>query len=349
MMQSKQLLVLAFFTILTLGLGACAANTSKQKQIDEQKKASSVTIPASNYKLPPTKISAAFTYQSKYIKINDLQMHYIDEGKGDPVIFIHGNPTSSYIWRNIIPYVTEQHRAIAMDLIGMGRSAKPDIDYTFSEHYQYVESFIKQLGLHNVTLVVHDWGAAIGFEFARRHPENVKGIAFMEGVLPPTFPQSSYETMGEDMGELFKMLRDPIKGKNMVINNNGFVEQLLPAFTNRTLGEAEMAVYRAPYKQKSSRKPMLVWPLEIPIAGQPADTTSAMEAIEQFMTHTELPVLMFYASPGAVLPPSVVPWYEKKIKNLETAYIGKGLHFIQEDQPEAVGRALKDWLRRHRN
>ena len=348
-MQSKQLLVLAFFTISTLGLDACGSNTAKQKQIDAQKKASSVTVPASSYKLPPVKISTTFPYQSKYIKVNGSRMHYVDEGKGDPVIFIHGNPTSSYLWRNIIPYVTDQHRAIAIDLIGMGQSAKPDINYTFSEHFQYVESFIKQLGLRNVTLVVHDWGAAIGFEYARRHPENVKAIAFMEGVLPPAFPQSSYEAMGEDMGGLFKMLRDPIKGKHMVIDNNGFVEKLLPAFTNRTLGENEMEVYRAPYKQKASRKPTLVWPLEIPIGEQPANTTSTMESIEQFMAHTKLPILMLYASPGAVLPPSAVPWYKKKIKNLETAYIGQGLHFIQEDQPESIGRALNDWMRRLHN
>jgi len=346
-MQSKRLLVLVIFTISTFGLGACAANTPKQNEV--QKKASSITTPVSKYKLPPVKIPTAFAYQSRYIKVNDSRMHYVDEGKGDPVIFIHGNPTSSYLWRNIIPYVTEQHRAIAIDLIGMGQSAKPDINYTFSEHFQYVESFIKQLGLRNVILVVHDWGAAIGFEYARRHLENVKAIAFMEGVLPPTFPQSSYEAMGEDMGELFKMLRDPVKGKHMVIDNNGFVEQLLPAFTNRTLGEAEMAVYRAPYKEKASRKPTLVWPLEIPIGGQPADTTSTMSSIEQFMTHTELPILMLYASPGAVLPPSVVPWYKKKIKNLETVYIGQGLHFIQEDQPDSIGRALNDWMRRLHN
>jgi len=349
MMQSKQLLILAFFTISTLGLGACAAKAPKQKQIDVQKKTSSVTAPTSNYKLPPVKISAAFPFQSKYITVNGSRMHYVDEGKGDPVIFIHGNPTSSYLWRNIIPYVTDQHRVIAIDLIGMGQSAKPDINYTFSEHYQYVESFIKQLGLRNVTLVIHDWGAAIGFEYARRHSKNIKAIAFMEGVLPPTFPQSSYEAMGKDMGGLFKMLRDPVKGKHMVIDNNGFVEKLLPAFTNRTIGETEMAVYRAPYKQKASRKPTLVWPLEVPIGGQPADTTFTMKSIEKFMAQTELPILMLYASPGAVLPPSVVPWYKKTIKNLETVYIGQGLHFIQEDQPDAIGRALNDWLRRHHN
>jgi haloalkane dehalogenase len=133
----------------------------------------------------------------------------------------------------------------------------------------------------------------------------------------------------------------------MVIDNNGFVEKLLPGFTNRSLGDAEMAVYRAPYAQAASRKPTLVWPLEIPIGGQPADTTETLKAIETFMAATDLPILLLYASPGAVVPPSAVPWYENRIRNLETVYVGPGLHFIQEDQPEAIGRALREWLRRH--
>jgi len=344
-MQGKRLFRLAYILATLAGLSACASNTPEQKH-DATPKASVKQTVVSNYKLPPINIPTTFPFKSHYLPVKDSRLHYIGEGKGDPVIFIHGNPTSSYLWRNIIPYVSGHSRAIAIDLIGMGKSGKPEIDYTFRQHYQYVEAFIEKLALQNVTFVIHDWGAAIGFEYARLHPQNVKAIAFMEGVLPPTFPQPSFKAMGKDMGGLFKMLKDPVKGKEMVIDNNGFVEQLLPAFTNRTLGEVEMSIYRAPYKTKANRKPTLVWPLEIPIGGQPADTTATMKAIEQFMAQTKLPMLLLYGAPGAVLPPSVVPWYEKKIKNLETSYVGQGLHFLQEDQPDAIGRALNDWIRR---
>jgi len=348
-MQSKRLLATGLILSAGLGLIACAQNMPQEKQDNvRQNEAQDKTVTTSSYKLPPVNIPAVFPFKSHYVNVRGSRMHYIDKGQGDPVVFIHGNPTSSYLWRNIIPYVTDNNRAIAIDLIGMGKSDKPAIGYTFREHYQYAEAFIEQLGLHNITFVIHDWGATIGFEYARRHPDNVKAIAFMEGVLPPTFPQPSFKAMGKDMGGLFRTLKDPVKGKQMVIDNNGFVEQLLPAFTNRTLGDVEMTVYRAPYQQRASRKPTLVWPLEIPIGGQPADTTATMNAIEQFMTRTELPILLLYASPGAVVPPKVVPWYESKIKNLETAYIGRGFHFIQEDQPEAIGRALHDWIRRIR-
>lgn len=347
-MQMKNILASGLTFLSVLGMSACsfivppttpsAAGRSEVMGND---------IKTNQYKLPPIKIPATFPFESRYLDVRGSRMHYIDEGHGEPVVFIHGNPTSSYLWRNIIPYVTEHHRAIALDLIGMGKSDKPDIDYTFREHYQYVETFIEKLGLRNVTFVVHDWGAALGFEYARKHPDHVKAIAFMEGVLPPAFPQPSFEAMGEDMGGLFRTLKDPVKGKDMVITNNGFVEQLLPGFTNRPLGDAEMRVYRAPYVVPASRKPTWVWPLEIPIGGQPVDTTATMMAIGSFMSATDLPVLLLYASPGAIVPPAAVPWYENKIKNLESVYIGPGLHFVQEDQPDAIGRALNEWLRRH--
>lgn len=334
-MNYKRILITVLILFSSFVINACA-----QKPIVEKNASNQV------YKIAPANISAAFPYKSHYIKIRGSRIHYIDKGKKSPIVFIHGNPTSSYLWRNVIPYVTKKNRAIAIDLIGMGKSDKPMITYTFNEHYQYVEEFIKRLKLNNITLVLHDWGAAIGFEYARRNPKNVKAIAFMEGVLPPAFPKPSFEAMGKEMGDLFKTLKDPIKGKQMIIYNNGFVEQLLPAFTNRTLTHAEMTVYRAPFKQKSSRKPTLIWPLQIPIAGKPVETTATMNKIESFMLHTEIPVLLFYASPGAIVSSKTVNWYENKIKNLETVYIGQGFHYLPEDQPEAIGRALHDWLRR---
>jgi len=305
--------------------------------------------PEVGYKLPRPVISEDFPYQGHYVSVKGAQMFYLDEGEGDPVIFIHGNPTSSYLWRNVIPFVSGDSRAIALDLIGMGRSSKPDIEYRYTDHFRYLEGFIEALDLRNITFVVHDWGATLGFDYARLHPGRVKAIAFMEGVLPPAFPQPSYEAMGEEMGGMFRAMRDPIQGREMVIDNNMFVEQVLPGFVNRTLGEKAMTEYRRPYLDLASREPILAWPREIPIAGEPAEVNERLQAIGVFMTETELPILLLYAEPGVVVPPQAVPWYTQRIKHIETAFVGQALHFIQEDQPVAVGRALSDWIRRHRD
>ncbi len=300
----------------------------------------------SHYKLQRPIITAENPHVGRYLDVLGSSMHYIESGSGDPVLFIHGNPTSSYLWRNIMPFVSEHHHAIALDLIGMGASDKPDIDYRFIDHYRYVEGFIEALDLHDITLIIHDWGAALGMEYARRHPDRVKAVAFMEGVLPPVFPQPSFEAMGEEMGNMFRALRDPLQGEELVIENNIFVEQILPGFINRPLDEAAMNAYRAPYLEKSARRPLLVWPRELPIAGEPADVLHILEAQRSFLQTTELPMLLLYASPGALVPPALVPWYAQNIEHLETVFIGQGFHFIQEDQPEAIGRALADWMRR---
>ncbi len=300
----------------------------------------------SEYKLPPAPIAAQFPFESRYVRVLQSSMHYVEKGSGDPIVFIHGNPTSSYLWRNVIPHVSDHGRAIAVDLIGMGKSDKPRIAYTFDEHYKYVEGFIEALGLRNVTLVVHDWGATLGFEYARRNPLNVKAIAFMEGVLPPAFPQPSFEAMGEEMGNMFRAFKDPVAGSKLVVENNIFIERVLPGFVNRTLTAAEMDFYRAPWRDPQTRLPMLAWPREIPIAGEPASTRATLERINALMERTDVPMLLLYAEPGVVVPPSAVPWYTQRIRHLETRYVGRGFHFIQEDQPDAIGRSLADWVRR---
>lgn len=311
-------------------------SSSGEKQGDEMAK----------YKLLAAEISPDFPFKSHYVQLSAGRIHYIDEGQGKPLVFIHGNPSSSFLWRNIVPYVSSSHRVIALDLMGMGRSDKPENDYRFFDHFEFLQQFLTALDLQEITFVVHDWGAALGFEYARRYPEEVEAIAFMEGVLPPIFPQPSFDNLGPELGPLFQLLKDPARGHEFIIEQNGFVEQLLPNFVNRSLSEAEMAVYRAPFTSSTSRKPILIWPQEIPIAGLPQDIVLMMQDIEEFMASTNKPMLLLYASPGAVLPPDAVPWFEETIDQLETAYIGQGLHFIQEDQPQAIGRALADWLRR---
>lgn len=298
-------------------------------------------------KLPQPQISETLNIPRKSVDVLGGAMSYLELGSGEPVLFIHGNPTSAYLWRNVMPYIATGNRAIAIDLIGMGSSAKPDIGYSFADHYRYLEAFIDKLGLNKVTIVGHDWGAALAWEYARQHPDRVTRLAFMEGVLPPSFPQPSFEAMGEKMGGMFRAFKDEKQGHKLVIEDNMFVEQVLPGFINRPLGNEALAAYRAPYLKAADRKPMLAWPREVPIAGEPASNVKILSGIEAFMGETKMPVLLVYAEPGVLVPPQAVSWYVGKIADIETVFIGQGLHFIQEDQPDGIGRALADWMRRN--
>lgn len=306
-----------------------------------------VVTMAETAKLPLPNISEELAFTPQSIDVLSSTMSYIEDGSGDPVLFIHGNPTSSYLWRNVMPYVAETHRAIAVDLIGMGASGKPDIGYTYADHAKFLDAFVAEMGLSNVTLVGHDWGAALAWDFARRNPEIVTRLAFMEGVLPPAMPQPSYDAMGVEMGGMFRALQDEEQGYEMVMEGNFFVEGILPMMVNRPLGERAQEAYRAPYDTVESRLPTWMWPREVPIGGKPAENVQLMSGIQSFMEETDMPVLLTYAEPGVLVPPQAVPFYSNLIGDLETVFVGQGLHFIQEDQPDAIGRAISDWLRRN--
>jgi len=322
--------------VSTVAPPALAAQSKPESDAHKQPSKPSLPVP-----------SADFPFTSKFVEVLGSRMHYIDEGEGDPILFLHGNPTSSYLWRNVIPFLKNQGRAIAVDNIGFGKSDKPDIGYTFAEHRRYLEAFIAKLGLKNITLVIHDWGSALGFDYASRNAANVKGVAFMEAIVPPVFPMESYEKMGPQMGPLFRAMRDPVKGPKMIIEKNMFIEELMPnAGVMRSLSEVEMNAYRAPFLDPATRKPILVWPLQLPIGGVPADVTQSMLAYGEWMIGTEVPKLHLYASPGALNPPALSAHFASSLKNIETAYVGLGTHFIQEDNPEAIGRAIADWHRR---
>lgn len=277
--------------------------------------------------------SADFPFKSHYVEVFGQQMHYIDEGEGDPILFLHGNPTSSYLWRNIIPHVTEHGRAIAVDLIGMGKSAKPDIDYSFVEHVAYVEEFIRVMDLKNVTLVIHDWGSGIGFHYASRHEDNVKGIAFMEAI---------YEER-PGMGALFEQFRTPDIGWELLVNQNLFVEQVLPGSVVRGLTEEEMTHYREPFLEPSSRKPVWKWPNELPLAGKPEGVVGMVKTYNAWLRESTLPKILFYAQPGALIGATQQEWFRLNVKNLEMVDIGPGRHFVQEDNPHGIGRELARW------
>lgn len=296
-------------------------------------------------KPPPLPIAAELPYRSHYVEVLGSKMHYIDEGEGSPIVFLHGNPTSAYLWRNVIPYLVEGGRCIAVDLIGMGRSDKPELDYRYVDHRKYLEIFLSQLELDDVTLVLHDWGTVLGFDWAIRHEDAVLGIAFMEAIVPPAFPLPSFEAMGP-AGTLFRSFRDPEEGRRLILEQNLFVEQILPGAVVRELTAEEMDHYRAPYPDPQSRKPTLAWPRELPIGGEPVDTTRVVEAVGRWMTRTDVPMLHIWAKPGAINDEEVARYFVENVKDIQSTFIGRGIHYLQEDHPEVIGRAIADWRRR---
>ncbi len=289
--------------------------------------------------MPEESISPAFPFTSRYVEVHGSTIHYVDEGEGDPVLFLHGNPTSSYLWRNVIPHVTPLARAVAPDLIGMGKSDKPDIPYRFFDHARFVDGFIDALGLENVTLVIHDWGSALGFHYARRHQGNVKGLAFMEAILRPV----TWADFPADYKLGFKLFRTPVAGWLMISGMNMFVRKILPGAIVRPLSAEELDRYAEPYPTAASRRPVLRWPREIPIEGHPADVHEAVVAYSEWLQETPLPKLFCHARPGGLAPPSLVEWVETSFPNLTSVDVGKGIHYLQEDSPGRIGAALANW------
>ncbi len=288
-------------------------------------------------------ISADYPYAPHFVNVAGSRIHYVEQGEGEPILMLHGNPTSSYLWRNVIPFVSPVGRVIAMDLIGFGESDKPKIDYTLQDHYRYVEGFIAALGLKNVTLVIHDWGSVLGLEYARQHPDNVKAIAMMEAIIPPAFPMPSVDALGD----LFRQFRDPEKGRELLIDQNVFIEQILADATiTRKMTTAEMDHYRAPFIDPASRLPIYVWPNELPIGGEPARNVQAVQQIGEWLKQSGVPKLLLYARPGAIVSPESALWMQQNYRNLDAVFVGYGRHYIQEDQPESIGRNIAMWYRR---
>ena len=304
--------------------------------------------PYSGFKVPPLEISSEFPYEHKYVSVLGSKMAYVDTGKGDPIVFLHGQPTSSYLWRNIMPHLEGKGRLIAPDNIGFGKSDQPELAYTFADHYRYFDAFMNKLDLRNITLVVHDWGSSLGLHYAAQNPDNVKAIVTMEALIAPELPAASYEAMRPDLGDFFRMVREPVKGRKMLVEDNAWLVEggILEGFINRPLASEALDIYQAPFQTEKSRIQVNQWPNEIPIAGQPADTTRIITDYNAFLKRTEIPWLFLYASPGATAPANAADYWAARAKNIETVYIGAGLHYVQEDQPYAIGRAISDFYRR---
>ena len=286
------------------------------------------------------------TEKSRYSKqfkiVHGKQMAYIDEGEGDPIVFLHGNPTSSFLWRNIMPYLEGKGRLIAPDLIGMGDSEKlndsgPE-SYTYLEHRKYLFSLLESLGVSsNVILIIHDWGSGLGFHWAHQNPEALKGIAFMEAIVAPI---PSWEAFPEG-AETIQGLRSSA-GEQMILNDNLFVEGLLPGLILRDMTNAEMSEYRRPFKNRGEdRRPTLTWPRQIPVAGEPADVVQIVSEYSHWLGQSNVPKLFVNADPG-VLITGPMRDIVRSWPNLFEVTV-PGLHFIQEDSPDLIGQAIQDW------
>ncbi len=282
-------------------------------------------------------------HPKKYIDVRGKRMAYVEMGEGDPIVFQHGNPTSSYLWRNIMPQLAHRGRCIAVDLIGMGDSEKlensgPD-RYTYAEQRDYLFAAWEQLGVRdNVTLVIHDWGSALGFNWAMDHPDAVKGIAYMEGIPCPV----SWEDWPEMVRPIFQGFRSEA-GEQMVLEKNVFVERVLPGSIMRELSDEEMAVYRRPFENPGEdRRPTLTWPRQIPLDGEPADVAAIAKAYAGYLKESDIPKLFVNAEPGAILVGRQREFC-RSLRN-QTEVTVKGTHFIQEDSPDEIAAALNDWL-----
>lgn len=284
-------------------------------------------------------ISADFPFQSKYLEVKGSKMHYIDKGEGDPILFIHGNPASSYIWRNIIPYVSDDARVIAVDLIGFGKSDKPDIDYGFTDTYAYLEAFIEKLQLKNITLVVQDWGSGLGFHYANTHRNNIKGIAFMEAM----YEQKDWNKLTPSLKMAFRMIQSKFFSWLMLGVGNQFIKKMLPDGVVRKLTSQEMAAYEAPFKTLKSRKPSYVFPRDVPLRNNPPHTAKVVNDYNQWLQETLIPKICFYATPGMLIPIDEVPWIAQNFPNITMVDLGEGIHFVQEDNPHKIGSELKKW------
>ena len=284
-------------------------------------------------------ISSQDPHPRQRINTRGVEISYVDTGQCDPIVFLHGNPTSSYLWRNIIPYTKPLGRCLAPDLMGMGDSGpSPNGEYRFADHSALLDKWFEDMSLNrNVTLVIHDWGSALGFHWAKRYPERVKGIVYMEAIVRPV----SWEEWPDAARQVFQGFRSPA-GEDMVLEKNVFVERVLPGSVLRQLTDKEMEVYRRPFLETGeSRRPTLTWPRDIPIDGEPADVVQLVSEYAEWLSRSPIPKLFINAEPGAILSGSQREFCRTWPNQKEVTV--KGSHFIQEDSPTEIGQAISEW------
>ena len=286
-------------------------------------------------------LPAADPHPRKRVRVLDTEIAYVDTGTGDPIVFLHGNPTSSYLWRNVIPHVTGLGRCLAPDLVGMGDSGASSGAYRLADHVRYLDAWFDTLGLdRNLVLVGHDWGSALGFHRARRHPGHIRGLVYMEAIVRPV----TWQEWPEAARKIFQAMRSPA-GEDVVLQKNVFVERILPASVIRGLTPEEMERYRARYREPGeSRRPTLSWPREIPVDGEPADVVRLVQTYADWLAASPLPKLFINADPGSILTGAQREFCRAWPNQQEITV--RGAHFVQEDSPDEIGRAIAAFVRR---
>ena len=281
------------------------------------------------------------------VDVLDSTMHYLETGSGRPFVFLHGNPTSSYLWRQVLPLIGAPGRLLAPDLIGMGDSGKPDIRYSFADHARYLEAWFDAVGAREPVLVGHDWGAALAFDWASRHPSRVAGVVFMETIVRPM----SWTDFPAAARPLFEAFRTPGVGETLVLEDNVFIEQALPATVRTGLVSEDHDVYRRPYPTAETRRPLLEWARSMPLDGEPADVVGRVQRYDAWlMASRSVPKLLlaFDPGPGTMIGPELVAWCEANVAGLEARHCGPAGHHAPEDQPEAIAAAIVEWAEAHR-
>ncbi|MDW5593848.1 haloalkane dehalogenase [Conexibacter stalactiti] len=279
---------------------------------------------------------------SNEVAVLDSTIHWVEQGEGDPFVFLHGNPTSSFLWRKVFANLNGEGRLLAVDLIGFGDSGKPAIDYDLADHERYLDAWFDALDLRDVTLVLQDYGAAFGVSWARRNPDRVKAVALLEPVLWPIdsadLPEAFVQTRA--------LVKRPGEGEEFVLEQNAFLTQLFPNVFLQPLPDDVLAEYLRPFPTPESRKPVIVFPRRLPVDNEPADTIALLEANAEWLASSEVPKLLLTFEPGFLLTPPILAWARETIKNLTVQEGGAGVHFVQEEEPEKVADAVKGWLPR---
>ncbi|MCZ7433151.1 haloalkane dehalogenase [Streptomyces sp. WMMC1477] len=278
-------------------------------------------------------------------RVLDSTMFHEETGSGAPVVFLHGNPSSSHLWRNVLPAVDVRARLLAPDLIGMGRSGKPAVPYRFADHARYLDGWFDRLGLDDVVLVGHDWGGALAFDLAARHPGRVRGLAFLEAIVRPM----TWAELGDGPRSRAEAMRGP-RGETLVLDENAFLESAFTGGVLNPVGEADLRAYRAPYPTRESRRPMLEWARSLPLDGEPADVAARVGRYGAWLTASaDVPKLLltFDSSPTLLIGEELAAWCAANIAALETRHCGPAGHHAPEDQPQAIAEALTAWLHRH--
>ena len=285
--------------------------------------------------------TVADRHPRRAVSVLGTRMAYVDTGSGDPVVFLHGNPTSSYLWRNVIPYLADEYHCLAPDLVGMGASGPaPDGAYRLADHVRYLDAWFESvLASVPVTLVLHDWGAALGFHWARRNPKRVRGIAYMEAIVQPRL----WSDFPAGRDTMFRAMRSP-DGESLVLDRNFFVETVLPKSVLRILDEREMEAYRAPFRTRESRVPTLVFPRELPIDGTPEDVAATVEEYGRWLATSDVPKLLVSAQPGSILVGRALEFARTWPNQREVAV--RGIHYVQEDSAAEIGAAVREFVDR---